>query len=258
MGMKIGLSIFVILLLLDFLTGQFKKPRALSMNELGTNLLSMGIAFTIRALPFAAITYLLVRLFPEWKNSLAHANLALLFAAVLMLDDYGNYWLHRLAHKIPWLWRLHKTHHIPTQLNVLMSARDSSLYYLLISINVMAPLLVFTGAAQAGAIILGLKLTITYLQHAGFRWELWLRRFAPGRPLLDNFESFFSLQEFHHVHHCIGRYGNAYSIYGNFLNFLEILLGTSSGHQNCAQDAYGLPVGVKVEPLAVQHLATLP
>ena len=70
---------------------------------------------------------------------------------------------------------------IGTQMNVLMGVRENTFYYLLLPVNVLAPLLVFLGAENAGAMVLGLKLVVVYLQHAGYRWDLWLRRFAPAR-----------------------------------------------------------------------------
>jgi len=252
MGMTIGLSAFALLLMLDVLTGEFRKPRVFSMNEMGVNLISMTIAFTLRALPFAGITYLLGRFLPEWRNSIAHVNFAAIFLATLVVDDYGNYWFHRNAHRIPFLWRLHKPHHIPTQMNVLMGVRENTFYYLLIPVNLMAPILVFIGAGSAAATMLGLKLVVGYLQHTGYRWDLWVRRFAPGRVLLNIAEGIFTLQDFHHAHHGIGRYGNASSNYGNVLNIWDRLHNTSSGHPRCPQDAYGLPVGVKVESWPVQ------
>lgn len=250
--MEIGLSVFMLLLLLDFFAGEFRKPRALSMNELGVNLISMAIAFTVRAAPFAAIMFVLVNFLPGLKGVLAEVDVLLIFLLVLLLDDYANYWLHRCAHKVAWLWRLHKPHHIPTQMNVLMGVRENLFYYFLLPVNVMAPLLVFMGAEEAGAIMLALKLTVVYLQHASFRWDLWLRRSCLGGVLLNGLENLFALQDFHHVHHGIGRYGNASSNYGNVLNIWDELHGTSSGHPHRPQDAYGLPVGVKVEPWSVQ------
>ncbi|UUY08301.1 sterol desaturase family protein [Pseudomonas sp. J452] len=250
--MEIGLSVFMLLLLLDFFAGEFRKPHALSMNELGVNLISTAIAFTIRAIPFAAIMFVLVHGLPGLKGVLAESNVWLVFLVILLVDDYGNYWLHRSAHKVPWLWRLHKPHHIPTQMNVLMGVRENLFYYFLLPVNIMAPLLVFMGAEEAGALMLALKLTVVYLQHASYRWDLWLRRSWLGGVLLDGLENLFALQDFHHVHHGIGRYGNASSNYGNVLNIWDDLHGTNSGHPRRPQDAYGLPVGVKVESWAVQ------
>lgn len=250
--MAIGLTVFVLLLLLDVVAGEFRKPRALSMNELGVNVLSIAIAFSIRGVPLAAIGMLLPVLWPQGRDILAHAPVWLVFIAVLVLDDYGNYWLHRMAHQRAWLWQLHKPHHIPTRMNVLMGVRENTLYYLLLPVNIMAPLLAYVGAAPAGAIMVGVKLVVVYLQHVSFRWDLWLRRFAVGRLLLNGAERFIALQDFHHAHHGIGRYGNAASNYGNVLNLWDQLHGTSNGHPHRPQDAYGLPAGVAVEPWAVQ------
>jgi len=135
---------------------------------------------------------------------------------------------------------------------VLMGVRENTFYYLAVPVNLLAPLLVFVGASEAAAAMLGLKLTVGYLQHVGYRWDLWVRRFVLGRVLLNIAEGIFTLQDFHHVHHGIGRYGNASSNYGNVLNVWDKLHNTSSGHPHCHQDAYGLPVGVKVESWPVQ------
>lgn len=60
------------------------------------------------------------------------------------------------------------------------------------------------------------------------------------------------LQDFHHAHHGIGRYGNASSNYGNILCVWDVLHGTTSGRQQRRQDAYGVPVGMSVETGMVQ------
>lgn len=250
--MQFGLTVFVLLLLLDIALGEFRKPRALSMNELGINIASMALAFTVRALPFALVMWILQSFFPDLKDCFSGANVLLAALLALVLDDYGNYWLHRMAHKAPFLWQLHKPHHIPMHLNVLMGVRENVFYYFLLPVNLMAPMLVFTGLSAAGAMVLGLKLTIVYLQHTGTRWDLWLRRSAAGRVILSLAERVFALQDFHHRHHGIGRFGNANSNYGNILCIWDGLHGTHSGMPRRAQDAFGLPLGVKVESLRSQ------
>lgn len=246
--MEMGIAaVFLALLLLDLLMGEYRKPGLYSMNELGGSVLSTVIAFTLRALPYAAISWLLPRCLPAWRGALSHTSPWLLFPLVALVDDYGNYWLHRLAHQHRLLWRLHKPHHVPAHMNVMMAIRENSFYYLLVPVNLLAPLLVYLGAAQAGAAFVALKLIVVYLQHAAWRWDLWLRRVAPGRWLMDLLEQVFALQDFHHLHHGIGRYGNASSNYGNVMNIFDKLHGTSAGHPHRAQDAYGLPPGVRTE-----------
>jgi sterol desaturase/sphingolipid hydroxylase (fatty acid hydroxylase superfamily) len=171
---------------------------------------------------------------------------------ILVVDDYLNYWLHRMAHHWPLLWRLHKPHHTPTYLNVLMASRENVFYYFLVPALWMAPVLIYLGAGTASALVFGFKGIVTVLQHTGYRWDLWLRRYRAGCLLLDIMDKVLVLQDFHHAHHGIGRYGNASSNYGNVLSFWDVLHGTTNGVQQRRQDAYGVPVGMPVESGMVQ------
>lgn len=238
--------LFAIFLALDIGTGEFNKPRARSLNELGINIASSALGFTLRLLPLVVIGALLQACWPAGKNAWAGVNPWLVVLPMLLVDDYANYWLHRSGHNVPWLWNLHRTHHTPTCMNITMSIRTSALYYLLVPVNALAPLMVYAGAVEAAAITLAIRLASLYLQHAGYRWDLALRRYAPGRALLNFVESFLALQDYHHAHHGVGRYGKGSSNYGNLLNLWDKLHGTSMGHPHCVQDAYGLPGGVRV------------
>jgi len=252
LDMQIGLSAFATLLLLDIASGQFRKQRIFSMNELGTSLLSILTLFAVRAGQFAGLSYLLMHWLPSAQGLLADFNPVPVFAVAMLLDDYGNYWVHRLGHTVSWMWRLHKPHHTPTHLNILAAMRNNWLFYLLIPNTTTAALLYFLGAVEASVAIMSLKLVAVYLQHTGTRWDLWLRRSLPGRALLNVLERIFVLQDYHHVHHGLGRFGNASANYANVFVFWDYIHGTSMGNPHQLQDAYGLPVGVKVEPWYVQ------
>lgn len=252
MNFAIVAGLLFSLLALDLATGQFRHPQASSKREIGANLISFTMTHLVRAVMLAAIAWPMARFFPHWKGALNHAPVWLLFLAVLLVDDYINYWLHRTAHHWPLLWRLHKPHHTPTYLNVLMASRENTFYYFLVPVIWMAPVLIFLGAGTASALVFAFKGVVTLLQHTGYRWDLWLRRFNLGRLLLDSAEKVLVLQDFHHVHHGIGRYGNASSNYGNILCVWDVLHGTASEHVRRRQDAFGVPVGAPVEPASVQ------
>ncbi|MFC4703999.1 sterol desaturase family protein [Paraburkholderia caffeinitolerans] len=240
------------LLVLDLSTGQFRNPQASSGRELSINVLSQILAFSVRALLLVALAWPIARFLPQWKGALAHRPVWLMFIVILVIDDYLNYWLHRMAHQWPLLWRLHKPHHTPTYLNVLMAGRENSLYYFLVPALWMAPVLIYLGAGTASALVFGFKGVVTMLQHTGYRWDLWLRRYRAGRVLLDNVEKLVVLQDFHHAHHGLGRYGHASSNYGNILCIWDVLHGTTHPRQPQRQDAYGVPAGMPVESGMVQ------
>jgi sterol desaturase/sphingolipid hydroxylase (fatty acid hydroxylase superfamily) len=48
----------------------------------------------------------------------------LLAAALFLMDDFLRYFVHRLEHRIPWLWELHKVHHSATVLNFVTAERN--------------------------------------------------------------------------------------------------------------------------------------
>src|SRR5262245_29647827 len=63
-------------------------------------------------------------------------------AAVVVLGDFLEYWYHRLAHTLPWLWPAHAIHHTPVRLNALKGPRHHVVYFLGRGVFVWAPLLV--------------------------------------------------------------------------------------------------------------------
>ncbi|KAA1014433.1 sterol desaturase family protein [Paraburkholderia panacisoli] len=219
------------LLVLDLATGEFMNPRASSNREIGFNLLTTIIPFALRALLVVTMGWGIVRLFPHGKDVLAHVPLWPMFFVILIVDDYINYWLHRTSHQRPVLWRLHKPHHTPTYLNVLMASRENKFYYFPIPAAWMAPVMIYASAGAASALVFGFKGVVTLLQHTGFRWDLRLRRYVAGRLLLDVVEKIVVLQDFHHVHHGIGRYNNASSNYGDTLCVWDVLHGTAYGQR---------------------------
>jgi len=71
----------------------------------------------------------------------ASAPLILQILLVMVLGDALEYWLHRLSHTLPALWRVHAVHHMPTRLHMLKAGRHHVLYFLLRGLIVWAPLL---------------------------------------------------------------------------------------------------------------------
>jgi len=64
----------------------------------------------------ALLTGLAAWLAPPLGQGLAGLWLGPAVAAVLLLRSFGDYWAHRLAHELPWLWRMHAVHHAPRRM----------------------------------------------------------------------------------------------------------------------------------------------
>jgi sterol desaturase/sphingolipid hydroxylase (fatty acid hydroxylase superfamily) len=67
---------------------------------------------------------------------------------VMLLGDALEYWLHRLSHRVPALWRVHAIHHMPTRLHMLKAGRHHLLYFLLRGLLVWTPLLLLGAPAE--------------------------------------------------------------------------------------------------------------
>src|SRR5262249_28768592 len=60
---------------------------------------------------------------------------------VVVVGDLLEYWYHRLAHTVPWLWPLHAVHHTPVRLHTLKGPRHHLFYYWGRGLLVWMPLL---------------------------------------------------------------------------------------------------------------------
>jgi sterol desaturase/sphingolipid hydroxylase (fatty acid hydroxylase superfamily) len=153
-----------------FLERDAHAPTAPRWRMLAQSLL--GIAGT--ALPSA-----LVQAYynPRWTyGASALGALALVpyvFAYVLLFDAY-YYWGHRLAHSVPWVYRLvHKAHHLPqASLDAGSTSYMSFLEGLLLSglpfaPNLLLPILALKGNFWVGALTYYTILCLFYLGHMG-------------------------------------------------------------------------------------------
>jgi len=100
----------------------------------GTSVLSLevyrGIALTVLAVFFQTLlrVYLLEAMYafqPAWWGlSALGVGLLAQIIVLLLVEELVAYWIHRLDHTIPILWRLHRLHHATTELNLFATDRD--------------------------------------------------------------------------------------------------------------------------------------
>ncbi len=92
--------------------------------------------------------------------------------AVLLLAELAGYWVHRLAHRVPLLWRFHALHHRPKHLYWLEAWRQHPIDFVLHGVVVGLPgALLDASLADIGAVVL-LRKTYTTFLHANLRWRL--------------------------------------------------------------------------------------
>ncbi len=111
------------------------------------------------------------------------------FVEIILIADLSQYGIHRMFHKVPWMWRFHSIHHSSEQLDWLAGSRLHLFDIVLTRGLTLFPLYLIgfsQGALEA------------YLVFVAF-WATFLHvRFHPDLSWL---ESFFASPRFHHWHH---------------------------------------------------------
>lgn len=133
-------------------------------------------------------------------------------AAVMLLVEFGQYWLHRWMHNNAWLWSTHAPHHHITQLNAMKGYVGNPIELFLISLSVIA-FLDFDKAPMFAAFnALG---AISYYAHANVRAD-------PPKW----FSFFFTTIQHHSLHHTALSFEDTRCNYGNCVILFDRMFGT--------------------------------
>lgn len=130
---------------------------------------------------------------------------------VILLIEFGQYWMHRLMHNVTPFWLTHAPHHHLTQLNAAKGAVGNPIELVLISLSVVALFDLETTAIFAAINVLGV---ISTFAHANVRSD---------PPIFYSF--FFTTIRHHSLHHSTD-YDSTRCNYGNSLILLDRLFGT--------------------------------
>jgi sterol desaturase/sphingolipid hydroxylase (fatty acid hydroxylase superfamily) len=136
---------------------------------------------------------------------------------VTLLIELARYWLHRLHHKVDWLWWLHAMHHSSQRLYALNNFRFHPLNYLLMFMLSVFPLMLLGVPADLLLGYLALSLPVIMLQHANIDLQSGI------------FNYMFSSNELHRWHHSASAAEANYN-YGHALIIWDQLFGTFKYH----------------------------
>lgn len=169
------------------------------------------------------ITYLAKQFLPDAFNSLSDLTLWLAVPLYMFVDDLAQYWYHRSAHEHDWLWKHHRPHHAAEEMGVMVSFRNSFLYFLFLPNIWWVAICVFLGMIPATVIGLIVKQLVVASTHSTFKWDEYIYRIKFLSPLMWVIERIFVTPAFHYAHHGKskadkisdpnGNFGNAFSIW---------------------------------------------
>jgi len=147
--------------------------------------------------------------------------------AIMFLTDLVQYWVHRLFHRVPWLWKFHAVHHSARALDWMAGARMHFLEIIVLRGTTVIPMIVLGFSATAmHSYILLVYLYSTFI-HANVGWRL------------GGLEGLLVTPRFHHWHHGI----EAEAVDVNFaIHFpiLDRLFGTHHLPEDKWPSGYGI------------------
>jgi sterol desaturase/sphingolipid hydroxylase (fatty acid hydroxylase superfamily) len=181
--------------------------------------LGAGGWFLIRPLVFQAVA--VVGAWPDRHGLGLHA------LVIIPALDCADYLLHRIWHRVPWLWRLHAIHHTDTALDVTTTLRHHPVEVFLGGM-LFAAIALLIGASAAEMAAYGLILfTVQLVAHANVALPPALER-ALGGVLVT--------PSFHRFHHSRERHQSDAN-YGQILSLWDRLFGTLAPHDGRAAPA---------------------
>lgn len=182
---------FVILLLLQRLWPRRKSSAGFSRQATNLSLVILDTAVLRIAFPLLAIEFAVLMQSRSFGLMQGMQGIAPVLLGVLMLD-IAIYWQHRLLHRIPLLWRLHRVHHADTEIDVTTGVRFHPLEIAL-SMGIKLGLIALLAIPPLGVLIFELLLSAGALfTHANLYIPLALER---------RLRWFLVTPEMHRIHH---------------------------------------------------------
>lgn len=206
---------------------------------------------------FVSIVTLAITFHPLVSDELQAAVAAqpawLQFLEAVLIADVAQYWGHRAAHQVPFLWRFHKVHHSIEQMDWLAAGRLHPLDAVFTRSVTILPLYLLGFTSSTFGAYLGFVVLHAIFIHANVRF-----RFGPVRWVTTT-------PEFHHWHHADEPAAVNKNFAGN-LPVLDVLFGTAHlpsripaayGMGERAPDGYVAQMRWPFEPQAAMRSATV-
>ncbi len=215
---------------LEYILGHYKNTRRTKhdylVEFLGLVLLTIN-SFVV----LFGIIYLGQTFFPEASNSLSTLSLWLALPLYMLVDDIAQYWYHRFAHEYSWMWKHHRPHHAAEEMGIMVSYRNSWLYYLFLPNIWWAAICTFLGMIPATVLGLIIKQLVVASSHSTWRWDESIYKIKSLSPLMWVIERIFVTPAFHYAHHGKSKADNISDPNGNFGNAFSIwdqMFGTAT------------------------------
>jgi sterol desaturase/sphingolipid hydroxylase (fatty acid hydroxylase superfamily) len=167
---------------------------------------------------------------PQYKDSLAELSGWVMLGLLLIFDDMVQYWYHRLAHSVPFLFNFHRAHHEARYMSIRVVYRNGFLYYSLLPPLYTSAVMIYLGLGEAYLYYGLVKVVVIMGAHCAVPWDAFLYRHSWLSPLAWVIERTISTPSTHHAHHGMNPADGVTNYNGNFGNLLffwDVLFGTA-------------------------------
>ena len=181
-----------------------------------SNLLINSVVTTVeKPLLVVLLVFVTANLSEQFGSNLWPSHWPLLAQLLLMLlvAEFGRYWVHLAAHKVPLLWRLHAIHHSPNRLYFLNAGRFHPLEKIVFQLPEVVPFILLGTNVETIALYFVFNSLHGLFQHSNIKVKL--------GPL----NYIFSMTELHRWHHS-KHIEESDRNFGNNLIIWDLVFGT--------------------------------
>jgi sterol desaturase/sphingolipid hydroxylase (fatty acid hydroxylase superfamily) len=222
--------ILVVLGIIESLGGLYFNDKR-SKDDLTIELISLTVLPTlIQPTILLFVLFVMDLWFPVYEDFFINAFFLWHVLAFVILDDLTQYLWHRLSHESPFMWKLHRPHHVIEEMGVLVTYRNAVLYYAFMPGIWFSALLIYLGMIEVYLFYLPIKMTVILLAHSEVRWDRFLYKYKILHPIAWVVERTISTPCTHYAHHGLNSedgVSNPNGNYGNLLFFWDVLFGTA-------------------------------
>jgi len=231
--------LFIIFMAWEYFAGVYNRYKR-KKNEWLVDLISFPQLGILKPLVMFVAFYLGTLIFPNSQGSLDDLPFWLAFLIVFIPDDFSHYWIHRLAHSIPALWPLHRSHHTATVYQASISFRENWLWFVVMPGFWWQGLMIYFGLLEEvvlTAAIVGAH--NIWLHNASTKDKaLYQNRFTRGP--MKVIEYLINTPGLHRGHHGLGKNSVPYGNYAQTLFIWDVLFGTATFNQGEIPEYYAV------------------
>jgi len=231
--------LFVSFLIWDHFSGVYKRNKR-APGEWLVDAISLPALAIIKPIVMAAGFGLGALILPGASDGLGQLPFWLACLVVFIPDDFGHYWIHRLAHNRPSFWPFHRTHHTSTGYQTSVAFRENCLWWVVQPGFWWQGLMIYLGLLEEVLLVTTIIGVHNIFLHNSSTKDrvLYTNRFTRGP--MKMFEYLVNTPGLHRAHHGLGKNSVPFGNYGQTLFIWDVIFGTAVFNKGLIPEYYAV------------------